>query len=193
MGRIFCIMGKSASGKDTVYREILKRQPELGTYVMYTTRPIREGEVRDVSYHFTDEKQIEAFSSQGKLIESRTYNTVYGPWTYATIDDGQIDLNKRDYLIPGTLESFGRLKEYFGEEQVVPIYIEVEDGERLIRAIRREMMEAKPKYAEVCRRFIADSADFSEDNIKQAGISKRYSNNNIAECTDSIIRDIVRG
>ena len=44
MGRIFYIMGKSATGKDTVFKELLKRRPELTTVVPYTTRPIR---VRD--------------------------------------------------------------------------------------------------------------------------------------------------
>ena len=44
MGRIFYIMGKSATGKDTVFKELLKRRPELTTVVPYTTRPIREGE-----------------------------------------------------------------------------------------------------------------------------------------------------
>ena len=45
-----------------------------------------------------------------------------------TADDGQIALDKYDYLVIGTLESCQALKEYFGEEYVVPIYIEVEDG-----------------------------------------------------------------
>ena len=46
MGRIFYIMGKSATGKDTVFKELLKRRPELTTVVPYTTRPIREGRDR---------------------------------------------------------------------------------------------------------------------------------------------------
>lgn len=44
MGKIFYLMGKSASGKDTLYQEILKRLPQLKTVVPYTTRPIRIGE-----------------------------------------------------------------------------------------------------------------------------------------------------
>ena len=44
MGRIYYLLGKSATGKDTLYKEILKRRPKLRTVTMYTTRPIREGE-----------------------------------------------------------------------------------------------------------------------------------------------------
>ena len=44
MGKIYYIMGKSASGKDTIYKRLIKELPELGIVRMYTTRPIRDGE-----------------------------------------------------------------------------------------------------------------------------------------------------
>ena len=190
MGKIYCIMGKSASGKDSLYRGILEARPSLRTYVMYSTRPRREHEEDGVAYHFTDEAAIEDFRQKGKLIESRTYSTVYGPWTYATVDDGQIDLSKGDYLMPGTLDSYLKLKEYFGAASLVPVYIEVEDGERLMRAVRREKEEAHPKYTEVCRRFIADAEDFSEEKLKSAGITKRYTNDDFGRCLKEILSDI---
>lgn len=193
MGKIYCLMGKSASGKDTVYRKVLELLPELGTYVMYTTRPMREGEIPGKTYHYTNAGALEALSSEGKVIESRTYDTIYGPWTYATVDDGQIDLAAGDYLIPGTPESFVRLKAYFGANRVVPILLEVEDGERLIRAIRREQKEAKPKYEELCRRFLADAADFSEEKLQEAGISGRYVNDDPDRCAARIAEEIRTG
>ena len=44
MGRLFVFMGKSASGKDTLYGELLARYPEIHAVIPYTTRPIREGD-----------------------------------------------------------------------------------------------------------------------------------------------------
>ena len=190
MGRIFCIMGKSASGKDTVYRRVLEAEPSLGTCVMYTTRPIREGEIPGETYHYVKEEELAAFRVAGRLIESRTYDTVYGPWTYATVDDGSIRLSERDYLFPGTLESYRRLKAYFGEENVVPLYIEVEDGERLRRALLREMKEEKPKYREVCRRFLADCEDFSEEKLAEAGIVRRFANTELESCVAAVLEEI---
>ena len=190
MGRIYCVMGKSASGKDSLYRAILNARPGLRTYVMYTTRPRREHEEEGEAYHFTDQAAIDMFAKEGRLIESRTYDTVCGPWTYATIDDGQIDLTSGDYLMPATLESYQHLKQYFGEEALLPVYIEVEDGERLIRAVRREMEEPQPRYAEVCRRFLADAEDFSEQKLLAAGITKRYINNDFDRCLREILADI---
>ena len=161
MGKIFYIMGKSSSGKDTIYSRLLEdSQLGLSRIVLYTTRPMREGEQEGREYHFTDEACFEKLQEQEKVIESRTYQTVYGPWTYFTADDGTLELAENSYLGIGTLESYEGMKKYYGEESVVPVYVEVEDGERLRRAIRREELQKIPKYEEMCRRFLADAEDF---------------------------------
>ena len=141
MGKIFYMMGKSSSGKDTVYKEIRKELPELKTLTLYTTRPMREGEKDGVEYYFVSNEILEQYGEEGKIIELRTYQTVYGDWKYATIDDGQIHLTGSDYLMIGTLESYMKMKAYYGQENLVPLYIEVEDGERLMRAIARERQQ----------------------------------------------------
>src|SRR5699024_3081597 len=122
----------------------------------------------------------------GKVIEVRSYNTECGIWTYFTADDGQIDLSDYDYLMIGTLESFQALKEYFGEERLVPVYIEVEDGLRLERALERERRQKITQYAEMCRRFLADAEDFSEENIHSASIVKRFNNRELDTCLREI-------
>ena len=190
MGKIYYMMGKSSSGKDTLYKEVLKALPKLKTLVLYTTRPIREGEQEGIEYHFVTDEELERFEKAGKIIEERTYDTVYGAWKYATIEDGQINLAAYDYLAIGTLESYAGMKKCYGAENLVPIYIEVEDGERLSRALSRERQQEQPKYEEMCRRFLADEEDFCEENIKKAGIKKRYENNSLERCIEEIVEDI---
>lgn len=186
MGKIFYIMGKSSSGKDTIYKKLSERMPELQRIVPYTTRPIRDGEQEGVEYHFVGEDRLREMQEAGRVIEVRAYNTKCGVWTYFTADDGQIDLEKKDYLVIGTLESFQALKKYFGEGKIVPIYIEVDDGVRLSRALEREQREKEPRYEEMCRRFLADSADFSEENLRRAGIRKRFVNMELERCLEEI-------
>ena len=193
MGKIYYIMGKSSSGKDTLYKEIRKDIPELKTLTLYTTRPMREGEKNGVEYYFVTDEILEKYDKFGKMIELRTYQTVYGDWKYATIDDGQINLIKEDYLMIGTLESYVKTRQYFGEENLIPLYIEVEDGERLMRAIKREQQQEHPGYEEVCRRFLADQKDFSEENLIQAGITRRYQNDDKVRCKEEIIEVIRDG
>lgn len=187
MGRIFYIMGKSASGKDKIYSRLSSDiNLNLKKLILYTTRPIRAGEEDGKNYHFTDEKKLKEFRRAGRLIEARSYHTVHGIWTYFTADDGTVELEESDYIGIGTLESFRKMKKYYGENIVIPIYIEVEDGERLDRALKRERKQEIPKYAEMCRRFLADESDFSEENILKAGIWKRFKNIDLDTCVDEI-------
>ena len=64
--------------------------------------------------------------------------------------------------------------------------IERDDGERLGRALIRERAQQHPKYEEMCRRFLADSQDFSEDRIKEAGITRRFCNDDLDSCLEAI-------
>ena len=191
MGRIYYLLGKSATGKDTLYKEILKRRPKLRTVTMYTTRPIREGETDGVEYFFTDREELERQLASGKVIESRTYQTIAGPWTYYTVDDRQFDVaDDESCLMIGTLESYEKMCTYFESGKMVPVYIEVPDGIRLLRAVKREENQKKPNYREVCRRYLADEKDFSEENLERLGITKRYQNTDMEICVEEILRDL---
>lgn len=188
MSKIFYIMGKSSSGKDTIYKKLKEKLPQFKSITPYTTRPIREGETDGVEYFFVDEETLHQMQENEQVIEVRSYHTKCGIWTYFTADDGQIDLKNQDYLVIGTLESYYGMKEYFGEDVIIPIYIEVEDGLRLERALDRERRQKEPKYAEMCRRFLADADDFSEENLKKAEIMQRFENVELEKCLEEILR-----
>lgn len=194
MSKLFCIMGKSASGKDTIFKRLVwDKELALKTVVSYTTRPMREGEREGVEYHFVSRKQLESLRCEGKVIECRDYDTMHGIWSYFTADDGQIDFSKaQDYILIGTLESYRKLREFYGKTNVVPIYIYVEDGERLSRALSRERQQRLPKYAELCRRFLTDSADFSEEKLNACEIDHMYENTELNRCFEKIRTDILK-
>ena len=192
MGKIFYIMGKSSAGKDSFYRALMKKNPwGLKKLVIYTTRPIRDGEKDGREYHFVSEDRYQQLKAEGKIIEERCYDTVYGPWRYFTADDGTVDPARENYLAIGTLESYRLLKAHYGSRYLCPIYVEVEDGERLKRAIAREETQEIPKYEEMCRRFLADSRDFSEDKIREAGIECRFLNTDFNTCLGNIEKYII--
>jgi len=192
MGKIFYILGKSSTGKDTIYKRILEdTELNLKDIILYTTRPIRDGEVNGKSYHFVNEEQYEKIKASGAIIEERAYNTMHGVWRYFTVKDEQIDLDHNDYLIIGVLKSFIDTRDYFGEDKVVPIYIEVEDGARLQRALNRERKPENQRYKELCRRYLADSEDFSEEKIIAAGINRRFENTDLSACI-SEVKDYIR-
>lgn len=184
-------MGKSASGKDNIYSRLAAhKELNLKTLVLYTTG--RSGPESRTGRIIISQmmRNLEEFRKNGNLIEARAYHTVHGIWTYFTADDGQVDLKESDYLGIGTLESFTKMRNYYGEDAVCPVYIQVEDGERLARALKREREPDKPKYEEMCRRFLADQSDFSEENILAAGIRKRFQNVDLEVCVKEIVNYI---
>ena len=79
-------------------------------------------------------------------------------------------MNNYNSLIIGTLESYEQIRNYFGKENIYPIYVEVDNGLRLQRALDREKSQETPQYTEMCRRYLADEEDFSEENLRRLGI-----------------------
>lgn len=194
MSKLFCIMGKSASGKDTIFKKLTQDENlDLKRVVSYTTRPMREGEQEGVEYHFVTAQRLEELQKEGKVIERRDYSTVHGIWSYFTVDDGQVNFSlNQDSIIIGTLESYQKIRTYFGKANVIPLYIHVEDGLRLERALERERQQEEPGYAELCRRFLADAQDFSEEKMAACEIDRIYENIDIEQCLNDIRKDILK-
>ena len=198
MGKIFVVMGKTSSGKDTVYKRVLDSlEAKAGeaapkTVVIYTTRPMRPGEQNGVEYFFATEQELQKLREDGKVIEERCFHTVHGPWYHFTVNDGQIDLENHSYLMINTLAGYEMIRSYYSSngEVVIPVYIEADAKDRLIRYINRESLQKNPNYKEVCRRFLADEEDFAEEELQRLGISKRYFNRDLDECCAEIEADI---
>lgn len=177
MGKIVLLMGKSASGKDFAMAKLLKENRfSLKPIIMHTTRPPRIGEVEGREYYFSTEEEMKNLEEKGKIIEQRKYDTIFGPWYYFTTNT-HIDLENHNYLALNTLVGLDQYLRYYKKEEIVSILIDVEDGLRLTRALEREKRQQNPKYDELCRRFLADSSDFSKENIEKRQITSIIENN----------------
>lgn len=184
---IFVLLGKSASGKDSVCHGLLAQSDlRLCPVVPYTTRPMRQGETEGREYHFVTGEQFLEMKHRNQVIEARRYDTCYGPWYYFTADDGQICLKERDSLLIGTLACLSSLRSCFGTAAVVPIYLEADPEERRRRALAREQNFDPDRLAELNRRFQADEADFSEEKLQEAGIRYRFRNRDLEQCIAAV-------
>jgi guanylate kinase len=193
MGKIFCLMGKSSSGKDSIFNRLKEdKDLNLKPVISYTTRPKRNNETNGVEYYFINEEILDEYTTTGKVIEKREYDTINGKWVYCTIDIDQFNLEKENYIAIVTLEAYKSFQSYFGSDKVFPVYISVDDGVRLGRALGRERKQEYPNYDEMCRRFLADGLDFSSDELNNTGIKKHYNNNNLEECIENIKQDIIK-
>lgn len=166
MGKIFCIVGKSGSGKDTFYKAVLQRYAgRLIPIIPCTTRPMREGEVNGENYFFMSDAQLHELESRGQIIEKREYHTVQGLWTYFTRRFSPMD--GLEYIVITTLEGASSFIRTFGRETVQVVYLTLPDGQRLRRCLDREDRQSKPDYAEMCRRYLADEGDFAPEKLAQ--------------------------
>ena len=82
MAKIYFVLGKSCSGKDTIFQRLKNDESlKLKTVVGYTTRPMRAGEQDGVEYFFVSQERLQQLKENGKVIECRDYNTVHGIWS----------------------------------------------------------------------------------------------------------------
>ena len=182
-GRLFCIVGRGGTGKDTVFRALLADASlALRPVVAYTTRPRREFETEGREYHFISEETLQKLRAARQVVEERAYTTAHGVWRYATVDNGSFDFSAASYLMIATPQALAALRAHFGAFVVVPLYLNVEDGLLLRRLLRREARRAHPDYEELCRRFLADRADFSPAALCAAGVAESVENRRLRDC-----------
>ena len=192
MGKIILFMGPSSSGKDTIKRRLIKENKfALKEMIMSTTRPKRTGEVEGRDYYFKTEKEMLELEEQGKIIEKRKYDTIYGPWYYFTTSSS-IDLENYNYIGSNTLEGLDQFVKFYGIENIISLLIKLDDGIRLQRALDREKREESPKYQELCRRFLADSLDFSKENINKRHITSIINNDSNLDNTIEEVEKVLK-
>ena len=192
MGKIVLFMGPSSSGKNIIKSRLIKDNKfALKEMIMSTTRPKRTGEVEGREYYFKTVEEMLELEKEGKIIERRTYDTAYGPWHYFTTSSS-IDLENYNYIGDNTLEGLDQFVKFYGIENIISILIKVDDGIRLQRALDREKREKTPKYQELCRRFLADSVDFSEENISKRPITSIIYNNSSLDNTMQEVEKVLK-
>ena len=192
MGKIVLFMGPSSSGKNIIKSRLIKDNKfALKEMIMSTTRPKRTGEVEGREYYFKTVEEMLELEKEGKIIERRTYDTAYGPWHYFTTSSS-IDLENYNYIGDNTLEGLDQFVKFYGIENIISILIKVDDGIRLQRALDREKREKAPKYQELCRRFLADSVDFSEENISKRPITSIIYNNSSLDNTMQEVEKVLK-
>lgn len=186
---IYLIMGKSATGKDTVLQRLLQdKELQLKRMTQYTTRPMKAGELDGREYYFTDEEGMHRLDSQGHILECRKYNTVYGDWYYFTTDEGIHE--EEDYVLIGTLDVLEALRKKY--KDIKAIYLYLDDGERLQRALDRERAAKEPRYTEMCRRFLTDEEDFQKEELDRSDIDLFVENKDL-ELTMKQINTFIKG
>ena len=79
-GHVFVIAAPSGTGKTTICRQILERDPRLRLSVSHTTRKPRAGEQDGVHYHFVSDEAFRELREADGFLE----HAEYGGYVYGT-------------------------------------------------------------------------------------------------------------
>lgn len=138
MGKIIALLGRSASGKDTLLGKLIT-DLSFNRVLPVTTRPIRPGEADGVTYRFLTVADFKQKEANGEFIETRSYNTLYNGnpdvWHYATSRDS-IDLSRGNYAAIVDLNALDALRREF-EKDLLAVYVTVPEDIRRTRCMSR--------------------------------------------------------
>lgn len=156
---ITVLVGKSASGKNTIQNQLVERYG-FGKIVTYTTRPPRNGEIEGEDYHFISEEEFVQKEKEIFFMETCLYHASYG--------DVQYGSRRIDYIVSPTHENRVLILNPHGVKAVMDeigdgyyfdsirfIYLDVVDDVLLQR-----LHERGDDPQEISRRMEADKKDF---------------------------------
>ena len=161
MYKIVTLSGKAGAGKDRIMQEVLKvlreESPEftINEIVSCTTRPMREGEVEGKNYYFLTHEEFAERLADGTMVEA----TIFNDWCYGSC----LEHMNEDGINIGVYNPEGvAILQSIPDIMVYSIFVDAPDKVRLLRQLNRE---ENPDVKEIIRRFSADEADFSPDNL----------------------------
>lgn len=152
------LLGKSASGKDTIVRKLIE-QKEYKRIITWTTRPMRPGEKEGVTYHYTTEDDFKKKINEGFFVEWKKYETVKGTWYYGTALDDIMDARGDDYrviiLTKDGLEKMNSFCSYLVGINLLSVYLDVDT-----KVIKQRLLKRGDDKKEADRRIKYDKKDF---------------------------------
>ena len=195
MKLMFCILGKSSVGKDTIINAVTTSHSNLSKVIPTTTRPMRACEKNGHDYIFMSENSFMKKVENDQFMEYRQYDVLDKngkklKWYYGTAFP-----NQPVSICTGSLEMYSNIiknPKVSENIKVYPIYITVPEHERLFRMINRERRNQKPNFREVSRRYVQDNIDFSDEKCTEVGITEEctFINTDREEAINNVINYI---
>ena len=164
-GKIVLFTGLTASGKDEC-QKILMEEYNANPVVSFTTRPMRDGEVDGVNYHYTDKETFLDMVDTGIIFEYREYNTLVDnipeKWYYGA----SVNEVKEDRLNVVVVDTTGTrcFVEEFGKDRCIVIYVRTPHPE-----INRELCIKRKDYnqPEFDRRMTTDTPKYNAEFLNE--------------------------
>ena len=181
MYKIIALCGKSGAGKDSLMMAIFSHlEKYLNPIISHTTRPRREKEIADESYHFVSKDEFLTLIDENKMLETTSFNN----WYYGT----SIDSLSNNKINIGVFNPDGIMSLLEDDRIELEIYYITAKGKtRLIRQLNRE---ENPDVDEIIRRYSADEIQFQKMNNTECNIMVNETFNDYMNIVDSICQKV---
>lgn len=177
--KLIVLIGESGSGKSALLADAIKVNPDkFHGIVSYTTRPMRQGEIEGVNYHFVSLEQFQKMVEDGRMLEYTSFNGwFYGTGINALVED-KINIGVFNPAGLGGLTNHPQI-------EVRSYHVYASDKERLLRQLNREM---SPDVDEIVRRYHTDQVDFARIGLVFPDMKLLYNNtkNDYAGCLKTL-------
>ena len=174
------IVGKTASGKDTVVKKLVDDY-KYTKIITYATRPKRKGEKQDITYHFISDEEFKQKIDEGFFAEWKSYITNKGVWYYGSaLEDIENADNKSVIIL--TPQGYRDIKEKLPDKNIACIYLYEN-----IDTMRKRLSKRGDDPKEVERRIKSDLEDFKNFESE----SDKIVYNNFDVDIDEVIKKIL--
>lgn len=174
---MLCLIGKTASGKNLT-RDKLVEKYHFSPIVTYTTRPMRNGEIQDVTYHFISTDEFLEKIDSGFFAEWKSYVTADGLLYYGTALKDCENATNKDVII---LTPDGVIDLKNSNINPVTIYLYSNLG-----TIKHRLELRGDAEKEVERRIASDMEDFKEAEM----LADRIVYNNLNDNIDNVVGNV---
>lgn len=177
------IVGKTASGKDTVVKKLVDDY-KYTKIITYATRPMRKGEQQDITYHFVTEEEFIQRINEGLFAEYKSYNTEFGTWYYGTALDDIQNADDKSVIIL-TPQGYRDIKDSLPEKNIICIYLYANNS-----TIKKRLEKRGDSNKEADRRLEKDTEDFTGFEKEADRIVYNNDGTDINDVIDKILKVI---
>ena len=174
------IVGKTASGKDTVVKKLVDDY-KYTKIITYATRPMRKGEQQDITYHFISDEEFKQKIDEGFFAEWKSYITNEGVWYYGSSLEDIKNADDKSVIIL-TPQGYRDIKEKLPDKNIACIYLYEN-----IDTMKKRLSKRGDDHKEVERRIKSDLEDFK--NFESEADKIVY--NNDGTDIDEVIKKIL--
>ena len=173
------ILGKTSSGKDFILNRLVNEH-NFKKATTYTTRPMRDGEIQGVTYHYLTDEEFDNKIKEGFFAEYKTYETAFGIWKYGSSKDSFNNSDSKTIIIltpDGYRDVLNTL-----DEKPTAIYIYANN-----KTIKERLKKRGDSKEEAERRLMHDNEDFKGiENIVDKIVYNNFNND-----IDNVVKLII--